>query len=466
MAATVRDLIHILQVYFSPDLSLHKALYILGLLISLYPLLRLHLNQQRQPRQPHNTAWLTGIASILLAAFRRDTLHPSMFAAGDDRSEEFVQYIAQDLIGFYQLLGLNPHNLQAPSPESLFSADRPVLCTTRTSCAFCPPADLNITPTLRRREKAQTVHLLNGSFEWVEADLVIAHCASCQADYFPDRITFKDEHNRRRQKLEPDCQYMRVSKHGIWVHRRIAIFQENALNSFHAGWSNFADWLNTSIQSERKLTNRQSQRLFIEHFSRRLLVFHGKIAIFSCPAHPSTRLLSEAVREAVGVNGGAIKPAMDHGCADCTHLKRYRDDLVSEGFVSGESHDIAGTATAANVQDPINLPPDPIANQLPPPQQQQRPPNGTPRGYTRLATMDGKTIKHKKCALDVCEAPLVNYKNGRFCRAHQHLIEKCGIVPCCKGSFADSLKDSQIYGTPLLRLIFSVCTITVYDDPE
>ncbi|KAJ6617295.1 hypothetical protein B0H10DRAFT_2384459 [Mycena sp. CBHHK59/15] len=55
---------------------------------------------------------------------------------------------------------------------------------------------------------------------------------------------------------------------------------------------------------------------------------------------------------------------------------------------------------------------------------------GTPRGYVRMAVMDGKTIKHRKCALDECERPLVNYKNGRFCNVPINLQDICGIIPC------------------------------------
>ncbi|KAJ7614262.1 hypothetical protein DFH06DRAFT_1286300 [Mycena polygramma] len=360
MTATVRDLILILQIFFPSDLSLHKALYLLGVVISLYPLLRLHLNQRRQPRQPARSAWTKSILLLLLAAFKQDT-------------------------------------------------SRPILCTTRLSCIFCTVGDLNITPTLRRREKAQV------------ADLLIAHCATCRADYYPDRITFRDENGGRHQRLEIAPPYIRVSKHGIWVHRRIAVFQENALNRFHSGWSNFADWLNDSTGSERKLTYRQSQRLFIEHFSRRLLLFHGKDTEFSSNAHPSTRLLSQAVRAAIGVNGGVLTTAMSHGCVEY---------LVNEGAVLGANLDVAGMPTGVDVENEAALAVDPAAAQLPAPQQQAAPPAGEPRGYARLAVMDGKNTPHKKCALDMCEGPLVNYKDGRLCETHLNLRDVCGIIPC------------------------------------
>ncbi|KAJ6537067.1 hypothetical protein B0H19DRAFT_1038508 [Mycena capillaripes] len=329
------------------------------------------------------------------------------------------------------MLGLSPDDLAAPTPDSLFPAPRIILCTPRLSCIFCPVGDLNIVPTLRRRVKPQTVWVLNQTFQWVKADLFIAHCSSCRADYFPDRITYRDPQNARRQQLELSAEYLRVSKHGIWVHRQIAVFQEKALHRFHAGWSNFADWVNDSKpHPKKKLTYRQSQRLFVEHFSRRLLLFH-KHDNFSCEAHPSARLLAEAVRATIGVNGGVLDAAMTHGCTGCTHVKRYRSDLIAEGAVLGGDQNVAGVEENEDDAEMDNTTGN-DAQVLPfaPPPQQDAPPPGQPRGYVRLAVMDGKRIPHRKWALDECEGPLVNYKDGRFCEAHLNLRNVCGIVPC------------------------------------
>ncbi|KAJ6450131.1 hypothetical protein C8R47DRAFT_1204725 [Mycena vitilis] len=252
---------------------------------------------------------------------------------------------------------------------------------------------------------------------------VVVSWRRCRADYFPDRVTYRDAQNGRLQRLELSTNYLRVSKHGIWVHREIALSQEHSLNRFHAGWSNFAEWVNDSTRSKRKLTYRQSQRLFVEHFSRRLLLFHAR-GNFTCEAHPSTRLLAAAVRATLGANGGVLDAAMKHGCTDCTHLKRYRSDLIAEGAILGGDQDVAGMEPNAEAADANN---EPV---LVPPPQQDSPPPGQPRGYVRMAVMDGKTISHQKCALDECQGPLLNYKDGRFCQAHLDLRDVCGIIPC------------------------------------
>ncbi|KAF7342706.1 hypothetical protein MSAN_02028500 [Mycena sanguinolenta] len=198
------------------------------------------------------------------------------------------------------------------------------------------------------------------------------------------------------------------------------------VHRFHAAWANFAEWVNDSTCSTRKFTYRQSQRLFVEHFARRLLLFHNK-PNFSCEAHPSTRLLAEAVRATIGVNGGVLEAAMSHGCMDCTHLKRYRADLIAQGVEFGGDQDVAEMDD--NTQPTENNGGN-LDGVFAPPPQQDAPLPGGPRGYVRMVVMDGKTIPHEKCALDECERPLVNYKNGRFCEVHLNLQEKCGIIPC------------------------------------
>ncbi|KAJ6474228.1 hypothetical protein C8R45DRAFT_1160429 [Mycena sanguinolenta] len=419
MGPTVRDLILILQIFFPGDLDLRQALYLFGVIFSVYPLLRFHLNQRRQPGQRARSAWVNTIRSLLQNAFNhlQGDDAPMMWASGNDRSREYAEYVSSDLGALYQRLGLSDDS----SP--FFPAQRVVLCTPHLSCVFCPPGDLNVTPTLRRRTKAQVVWILGENLHWMKGDLIIAHCSSCDADFYPDCATFRDAHNRRRQKLEASPTYIRVSKKGIWVHRQVARLQESALNRFHAGWSNFADSLNDVTGArQRKFTYRQSQRLWTEHFARRLLVFHGRIENFSCNAHPSTSSLSETVRAAIGIDGGVLPCAMAHGCTECTHIKRFRSDLIAEGAIFGQEYEVVGISNDSVDQAPV-LNEDPAVAQMGVPQQQNSPPDHSPRGYVRLAVMDGKNMPHQKCALQMCE-------NGRFCEVHLNLADKCGIVAC------------------------------------
>lgn len=109
--------------------------------------------------------------------------------------------------------------------------------------------------------------------------------------------------------------------------------QEKATARFHSGWSNFAEWMNDTTHDRHFLTYRQSKRLFIKYMGRRLLVAHHKSETFTCPPNTTTDLLCEYIRDAIGKDGGTIASSMSHGCLDCTHTKRYREDLVDEGLI-------------------------------------------------------------------------------------------------------------------------------------
>lgn len=312
--------------FFPPELGVPQALYVLGVLISLYPILCLHANQRRAPHQPAVTGWMKSISTLLTRAFLEESDGLDAWTNGLNLAPEYSAYICRDIDRLYRMLGLHLNNEEEDLSSFLFLRPRPILATTRSDCKFCPPGDSNIVPSLRRRLKnnIQRVWLLDASFHWVSATLLVGYCATCKSDYYPDRITRVGLGGRRSQVLEYNTEFLRVSKQGVWVHRKIAIAQEKALHRFHSGWANFADWINDSTDDiNMKFTYRQSQRLFLEHFSRRLLIAHGKHENFSCGAHSDAKTLAKKVREVIGENGGALPTAMTHGCMDCTHVKRY-----------------------------------------------------------------------------------------------------------------------------------------------
>lgn len=339
MGATVQDLVFVLDTFFPAHLKLETAFYVLAIIASLIPLWQLHLNQRRGPRQPIETAWSNAIVSLLSAAFQSGIEEgmPDLWA---EERAQYAQEMGGNLGALCDLLGLDTANTLPQN--ALSSPTIHVLCTTRLNCMFCIPDPFH-PRTLRRREKYQHIRVLDRSFQWMQAELVVAHCPSCRSDYYPDRITYRAGDGSRRQRLECNTPYLRISKHGIWAHRQVAIAQEKAVVQFHSGWSNFADWINESLGNDNaKITHRQSQRLFLEHFSRRLLILHHHDEMFSSPANPSSQDLSEAIRDLIGRDGGRIDDALQHACADCTHKKRYRIDLINEGAdLAGPAHQVA-----------------------------------------------------------------------------------------------------------------------------
>lgn len=165
------------------------------------------------------------------------------------------------------------------------------------------------------------------------AHLFVAHCVCCKANYYPDKIIFKDNENNLQQRLDCDAEYIRISKNGIWAHQKLGHAQEKAVARFHSGWLNFADWMNETTKVSHFLTYRQSKRLFIEYMGRRLLVEHHHSDTFTCPPNTNSDLLCQYIRDIIGQNCGVIDSSMTHGCMDCTHPKCYRIDLVREGLI-------------------------------------------------------------------------------------------------------------------------------------
>ena len=321
LTGTVRDLVFFLDTFFPAETPVHQALYAILVIAALYPIFLLHQSQRTEPQQPVKTAWLKAIIRILARAFiylDEDILQnhnqdhgvlPSLLAAED---------ICGDLGAVYEILGIT----NIDDPLHTFSHPHPyVLYPMRTTCIICPPNP--IPKTLRLRVDLQDVRVLGPDLNWRQGIVLAGHCINCLASYFPDRITYRAATGVRIQRLEYEPQYIRVSKHGLWIHRRIALAQENAVRELRAGWAGFANWVNSIALDGPRLTNRQSQRLFIEHFSRRLLEFHGKAAHFVCAANLNTALFSKAVLDAIGPNGGVISSSLHHGCQDCTHQKRY-----------------------------------------------------------------------------------------------------------------------------------------------
>lgn len=141
------------------------------------------------------------------------------------------------------------------------------------------------------------------------------------------------------QRPEYDAQFLRVSKHGIWMDRRIANTQEHAILNFRSGWSNFAEWLSDTIDGGPRVTTRQSQRLYFEHFSRRLITAHELTSTFCIPSNSDSQTIADIVREQIGIDGGIVAGTMTHGCLDCTHLKRYKSDLLATGASLGDRVD-------------------------------------------------------------------------------------------------------------------------------
>lgn len=189
MRTFVHDLIHVLESCFPKELSLHRALYALLVVVSLYPLFLLHQNQQHESRIGW-TGWISAMVLALDDGFHPQRENPEVWEKDGDPgpgTSVFAENMLEDVEVLWDVLGL------AADPEREFLRNlQPVpliLHTLRLDCAICPPH--NQPATLRRRESPKRVMVIDDNFRWHRATLYIAHCPKCKSDYYPDRYTFK-----------------------------------------------------------------------------------------------------------------------------------------------------------------------------------------------------------------------------------------------------------------------------------
>ena len=345
MSSTVRDLTFTLSTYFTPDITLVRGIYILVALIGLWPLWKHHRRQLRDPRQRQRTAWSQAahdaLRSVVEMAIQvRESVDDGLEG---NEADNLAASLHADLDLLYELLGVSPETLTAtPSiPEPPI-----ILCSSRLECCNCDQGPRR--KSLRKRDDPTSIKVLTSDLRWHAAKLYVAHCPNCRANYYPDSWTYPGPNRTRRQSLEYNAAFLRVSKHGLWVERRIGWMQEHAVVELKASWSKFARWVNKNLPDRPFLTNRQSQRLFFEHFARRLLVAHNQHTNFFLPAHSTSAVLASQVRDIIGVGGGALPTARAHGCKNCTHLKQYRTDLIAQGL----------EPEAANIDEVAEVGPD------------------------------------------------------------------------------------------------------------
>lgn len=337
MAPTVRDLILVLDMFFPRWLPMAHALRILANTRLMLPLLQLHRRQRQDRRQPQQTGWLIAILTALKSMF----LAVDNLPAEHDDLIENAEALHWDLEAVFELMGWDQNGGDGGSAQGLYPEAHITLCTQERACIICAQAGQD--RSLRRRVDARTIRILTTNLQWVTGDIFVGHCIACKADHYPDKVTYRVNGGERRERLLVNAQYLRISKQGIWVDRRLAVMQERMLLRFHAGWSNFADYVNDMLpDGATHITNQQSRCLFLEHFARRLLTVHHCQDTFSCPAHPSAETFAEHLRQEIGENGGVIISSLHHGCKECTHRKRYREDLVAEGAIFENAEEIAG----------------------------------------------------------------------------------------------------------------------------
>src|ERR1700761_4328425 len=191
MAATVQDLILVLQTYFPGNLPLTRVIYALLLISGFYPLLRLHQNQAAR-RNIAESGWMGRLKELLQVALYPE-VHDTEGWIDEGPEPNIAQEIYEDLPEIINMLDLD--KLRAFILERRHMR---LLCTTRLMCNQCPNETES---TLRSRDKMQSVKLITENFKVEDAYLLVAHCPRCKSNYYPDKVTLVSGDENRIQTL-------------------------------------------------------------------------------------------------------------------------------------------------------------------------------------------------------------------------------------------------------------------------
>ncbi|KAF8507428.1 hypothetical protein JB92DRAFT_3121862 [Gautieria morchelliformis] len=384
MHPTLGDLLLVLTAYFPDGLSVQRVFYALAAILSLQAVVQLNRNQRCFPGQPQETGWEKDLQELVHAA-----LHPEESSTeeleGEPPGPGVTAHVSEGLTQILAILDWDTVHI----PSQLAFSAYPILCTAHINCVFCPGPR-----PLTRHETVTIVPLLGRNLQWGKARLIVAGCRQCRAVYYVDHVTrpCTPHSSSRVQHLEYETPFLRVSKtENIWVDRRVAQFQEAAIFWFKASWQGFADVLNRSfLRDSLLLRDAQTHKLFVEHFTWRLVVAHGLENVFTCAPDPSADNMTKALLGFIGSNRGIVPGSLSHVCLDCAHQKRSRSDNVEDPQLGSTPDDalaevddpgaLGGAYAGQPLRAGLHLPaPAPEVTQV----------------WVRMDVMDGKTLTHR-----------------------------------------------------------------------
>ncbi|KAG8929625.1 hypothetical protein FRC01_004014 [Tulasnella sp. 417] len=413
--SSTSDIILMLQSHFSGTINFRHSLTILATAAAVSPLLYRHFQQRHLPQQPTLTAWLT-TAKDVIASFdsgEEDT-------EGSGLTEEEKDHIIAQLPEIAEFLDWGQQTDATPLTQFMVMPP-PILLTQHETCQRCIVATGR--PPRLFRECCNPITVIGPDFKKRMGYLVVATCHRCHSHYYPNIISVKQAGSQDRvQKLEHDPEWLCISKNGLWAHRKVATLQEDAILEFRGSFQRFHLFFNKAFGDGAKLlTERQTHRLFAEHFVRVLLHAHGSLSQFECPAFASPAVLIQAALQILGQNGGVVPGAKDHECNNCMHEKRYATSLQTPED-SDRASQVAGVDDEMSSNTSTGTPtPDALLS--------QQPPDDGEIGYTQAAVMDGKTLVHhgQSTVFKLCSGLVEFQLDGASVTTQSHLVKYLGF---------------------------------------
>ena len=321
---------------FSSGISLATVLTLVFSLMENPEFLNQHGRQQhsQMPGESRwtNTSWINIFSKLLLGVRLRHAWH-ELYTTQDGiylddntpHTTSSVSLLSQKLDAMISLLKLNAFNTSGKLRHRRRPVDskaiEPIhlICPSTYQCDNMSCSEYSLT---QKTSYAQVPHvaLHRGSSVCNYAWVLAGHCSRCDTSYYAD-------HDRRwnpdRQEFY-DCQvnsakYLKLGK-DVWADRIFTNSVVNAVYSFHASTSAFAEFYNEAFHPSLKMTLRLVWQAFIQETTR-MVATDSKVNLM-VPESSAISVLTDLAFSTLGADG-KITAADGHACGECSHLQHF-----------------------------------------------------------------------------------------------------------------------------------------------
>jgi hypothetical protein len=354
----------IIESNFSSQISLATVLTILFTLTENVDLLNLHFRQQHPKYKGENktqiTAWMTALARALKDQLGNNK--SSLYQNGEETnlsSTDGSKLVARKLNDLAIDLNLTPYDEEDNYIGKLLPVSHK---TIQPVHVICPSSMVCGTATCKARSLVQAtperdiplVTLIKSHKICKNSPVLTGRCPGCDTLYSADHERFLHKFGDSQQ---PKRVYLNSAKYlklgtELWVDRLFARSVINAMYSFHASASAYAQYWNITFGTKSTvLTRAHMWQAFVQD-SLRTIAAESKINIELNDPLNITEVTTQAF-ELLGEKG-IIRASDQHACSECSQPYKQTSDAVSNDPTSvigvDEIQNVPQLAGAAEVQ--------------------------------------------------------------------------------------------------------------------
>jgi len=354
----------IIESNFSSQISLAAVLTILFTLTENVDLLNLHFRQQHPKYKGEHKTQATGWMTALARALKDQLGHEegSLYhneEGGNLSSTEKSKLVARKLNDLAVDLNLTPYDEEDDYTGKLLPISHKAIQPVHV---ICPSSMVCGTATCKARSLVQAtqerdvplVTLIKGHKICKNSPVLTGKCPGCDTLYSADHERFLHKFGDSEQ---PKRVYLNSAKYlklgtNLWVDRLFASSVINAMYSFHASASAYAQYWNITFGTKSTvLTRAHMWQAFVQD-SLRTIAAESKINIELNDPLNITEVTTQAF-ELLGEKG-IIRAADKHACSECSQPYKKTSDAVlnDPAAVIGvdENQIVPPLAAAAEVQ--------------------------------------------------------------------------------------------------------------------